>query len=396
MNTFLGVSYGDQKAKEGFYKEVCEMVLNRFYNDTNLLYGWYDHCLRKSGDLAWFMSDEELLKEIQDHLNIMDISHLEIFTVEEDARVWHGVAKENGVLLRGLNDHFFVVDVIKGGPADKAGFKLGDEILTLNGEEIHSMWDIIHFNGSGTLKRIENGVEKNIVFILVPEIVSVSYEPVISRVSKDTGLIKITSFRLDLFKTPNWKKTINKMNSYEKLVIDLRNNTGGSFVAALRALSPFFCSVPTEIGKLYKPRMRSQLNYEFKDGDNELEQFEAFKAYETVSLKTFEGYGCYKGRVTILMNNQTASVSEIFSKSLEKRKNVRLFGTNSSGSVVLSVWYWIKFHKKKYSISIPEANFISYDNSVLEGVGLTPSKDLFYEHEDLSNGVDTWVKEAIN
>ena len=48
----------------------------------------------------------------------------------------------------GAQGGVFVAELVKGGPADKAGFKLGDQIISMDGVEIKDTGDIIKVRDS--------------------------------------------------------------------------------------------------------------------------------------------------------------------------------------------------------------------------------------------------------
>src|SRR5690606_14906292 len=64
-----------------------------------------------------------------------------------------------------------------------------------------------------------------------------------------TAHLRLSSFLPQYFEREKWLDIVSSLAPYERLIIDLRGNSGGSFPAMLRVLSTFFCT-SEEIGSL--------------------------------------------------------------------------------------------------------------------------------------------------
>src|SRR5690606_1843978 len=63
----------------------------------------------------------------------------------------------------------------------------------------------------------------------------------------------IPSFRAEFFTDSEMNRITSDFKYYKELIVDLRGNSGGNFVAGLRILSTLICE-PTVVGSLIKPR----------------------------------------------------------------------------------------------------------------------------------------------
>ena len=97
---------------------------------------------------------------------------------------------------------------------------------------------------------------------------------------------------------------------------------------------------------------------------------------------------------TGFIDSETASVSEVFAETLKELKGTPILGEASSGQVVMAIWYRLDALGPGYSLSIPEAFYISPKGETIEGVGIWPKRLLNYRLNSEVQGKDSWL-EAI-
>ncbi|MCB0367246.1 MAG: PDZ domain-containing protein [Bdellovibrionaceae bacterium] len=368
---------------------ICNLVEMKFYEYTKGLEEWADKCRAEGLEISPWESTREVLGRIQVHFNHLGISHLEVYTPVEDKRLWEGQGQEIGVQARLIEDRYVITKVLPGSMAAQAELQPGDIVEELDGEPIHSLWQIHTGRGFFTVIR----GDKVFRVFLEPREVILDSSPQVRVLDPNTAVLEISSFRSPYFEEEDWKKVIRQLEPFSKVLVDIRENSGGSFVAMLRALSPFFCE-PTLIGHLVQPRKDQDKRGPLLDNLAEDYQLAELDQKGVLDLVTFAGYGCVKGKVTVLTNYQTASVSEIFAHGIRKRGNARVWGEPTAGDVVLAVWYAIPHLAKGYSLSIPEATVVTHDNVNLEAQGVWPDRELEYRLSDAVQGLDSWVVEA--
>lgn len=386
-----GFLLNQRRFHKDVYRSVCELAEQHFYQYDRSLVDWVRACIEDSSRIGMFRTTDGVLDDLRDRMSEMNASHFLIYDPVEEKRMWKGESLDTGIRSRFIEDHLIVSRVLKGTAAEAAGVRAGDEILAIEGAEQVTPWGAQRRSGRFHLARGDGELE----VWLKPTVVVVEYVPELTRIDSRTALIEISSFRGEFFDHDEWLKFTGKFTGgqFEHIILDLRENSGGNFVAMLRGLSPFFCSA-TRIGDLLQPRKVGLESDAFGDELEDEKQIAALDRYRRLGLRTFGDYGCYSGKLTVLIGPETASVSEIFSEAVKMRPRTRVWGQPTAGDVLLAVWYDLPMLGPGYSVSIPEAIFVTTDKRTLENKGVVPQKDLFYDLKIARRGLDSWVEES--
>ena len=218
-----------------------------------------------------------------------------------------------------------------------------------------------------------------------PEAVSQSKEPLYSLVEKDWGYLSLRSFLPQYFEQAQWSELVDRAEPVKNLIIDLRQNQGGNFVAMLRVLSSLICKPATRIGRLERPKTQNSQRVVFEDLLEDADQLKTLETFRYAEMHTFSGYPCFQfERMIVLTDYQTASVSEIMTFAL-KHHGALHFGDRTAGSVLVGVWYPLHQLGKGYWISLPEAYFTSFDGSFIEGEGVWSDFDINLNQESIKD-----------
>lgn len=205
-----------------------------------------------------------------------------------------------------------------------------------------------------------------------PETIAQDKGPKFQLIDKDYGYLRLESFLPQYFEANSWRSLAQQIEPVSKLVIDLRQNQGGNFVAMLRVLSSFYCQPNERVGRLVQPKNKNQHPVVFEDQLEDLDQLAILEQSGNAWLKTFENYPCIKSKLVLLTDSETASVSEIFTLSLKKNRRALHVGERTAGSVLVGVWYPLKVLGRGYWLSLPEAFFEEIGSETLEGQGVDP------------------------
>ena len=207
-----------------------------------------------------------------------------------------------------------VIAPISDTPAEKAGIKAGDYIVRINKEQVQgkTLMEAVKLMrgpvGSSielTIRRKE--VKKSLTFNIKRQIIEVkSVESKILGKKKNIGYIKLKSFNEN-----SDKQFIKKIKDYEKqkligYIIDLRNNPGGLLNQAV-SITDFFL----EEGEIVSTKGR--------------------RTSETRKFFARSGDGIKGKPIIVLINNGSASASEIFAGALKDHKRAIILGENSYG-----------------------------------------------------------------
>lgn len=277
----------------------------------------------------------------------------------------NGQYKGIGVSIGVSNKEVAIIEVRDDTPAKKADIRVGDIILKINEQEINtsnieSITSIVESSDSITLelKRDKETLTKNVDVktIIKPSVSST----IINRNGKNIGYIYIETFSntTDI----QFKDSLELLESknIDSLIIDVRNNTGGYLETAERIASLFI--------------IKNKPIYQFKAKDS----------FKIVYDKTNDSR---KYDIAVLINERTASASEILALALKESYGAILVGTRSYGKGSVQQLGNLN-SKENYKITI--AKWYSPNGNSIDEVGITPG--IFIEND---SNVDKQLEKAI-
>ncbi|MEZ4872998.1 MAG: S41 family peptidase [Bdellovibrionales bacterium] len=382
------------------FKMVCDFVEERYYLADENLTKWHDLCLEVGDALPLFISEDETVRALRQVLGILPVSHLDVYSPVEEKRAWQGIGEDTGLRAELVQDYFVVTQVLSESP-NRDQIKKGDIVFKINGEYVTRANQVMFEAGEWAVLRLKSVVSKSDGFVqsdfdeftvqAKKAEINVDASNKVYQYAPEVWVLQLGSFKAEWFKELNWKELVGQFIDKPQLVIDLRGNLGGDFAALLRALSPFYCQ-PTLIGYINAPRREVKEPMAFPDAVEAKKQFEVLEVARQVMLITYEGYGCFKGKLSVLVDENTGSSAEIFAQAM-KEKGVRVWGERTKGEVVMSVWYDISYILGKgYSISVPEATYSTVRNNDLEAYGVIPDRELYYQLQYELHGKDSWIE----
>lgn len=268
-----------------------------------------------------------------------------------------------------------VIDMFEDSPSYKAGLKVGDIILKVDGEsyEGKNSNDISNYiKNSGkskivlTVKRDneEKDISINLSKVEIPHVSG----KVIEQDSKKIGYIKIS-----LFASNSYKQFKNKLDELEKsniddLIIDVRDNNGG------------YLSSVTDICNLFLDK--GKVIYQLEDSKGKV------KKKDTTKEKR-------KYDIVVLINGGSASASEILASAIKESYGGDIVGTNSYGKgTVQQTKKLLDGSMIKYTTQ----KWLTPDGNSINGVGVTPTKVVELNEEYFNNPTtenDNQLQEAI-
>jgi len=247
-----------------------------------------------------------------------------------------------------------VVSPIEDTPAFKAGILAGDKIMQIEGESTDGLtvMDAVHKlrgePGTKVTISIQRGNAQEWKDYTITRAIIKVQTVRFTTIGEDTGYIRINEFMgkaaagvseaLDDFS----KKKINKV------VIDLRNNPGGLLDEAVR-ISEFFLPKDTMI-----------VSTSGRDQE---------KAIKFRSEKDRK----YKGRLVLIINEGSASASEILAGAMQDNKRAVIIGSRSFGKG--SVQTIIPLSDKS-ALRITTAKYFTPNGKQIHGVGIKPDIEL--------------------
>ncbi|MCB0414630.1 MAG: hypothetical protein KDD50_09865 [Bdellovibrionales bacterium] len=393
ISLVLASYLSDLQKQRSFFDGICLLVKQNFYQQDEHLKSWYRDCKNLSQDTGFIFDTRDFVEKINDQLSTLEVSHLELYLPENNLRLWKGKGLYTGILARFVDGQLIVFELNESSDAKDKGIAKGDLIVSIDGQSKVTPWIAETQGGKYQILRRSSKTEKARSFqvYIEPKEVSLDLSIKIKKISEEKVYIKIPSFIRSYFQKEDWHKLASQLLSFKEIWIDLRGNSGGSLLAALRGVSPFFCN-PTPVGFLEKPSVKNDRSAEFRDEVDELKQLDSMNHVSQIILKTFSDYPCVKAkRINILVDYGTSSAAEFFAYVLSKRQGVQVKGQSTAGSVVMASWYKVPFKRKILSLSIPESIYRDENNKELEGVGVIPGEFLFYDYDQAIEGRDSWL-----
>lgn len=251
----------------------------------------------------------DILRKLDPHSSYIPAS--ERVAANEDLR---GNFDGIGVEFNIFEDTIVVLTPLSGGPSEALGIQSGDKIIAVDGKNVAG----VGITNAGVMKALKGprGTEVDVTILRgkkqtdytivrdkIPQYsVDVSY-----MVSNDVGYIKVNRFSATTFE--EFQKGLTKLEErgMKKLILDLQGNPGGYMNMAIQMADEFLPSGKKIVSQLGK---ESRYNAE---------------AYAT-NKGTFEN-----GDLIVLVNEGTASASEILAGALQDNDRALIVGRRSFG-----------------------------------------------------------------
>ena len=181
-------------------------------------------------------------------------------------------------------------------------------------------------------------------------------------------ILKFPSF---YFTNAEIDSMIGKARKHKTLIVDLRENSGGSLDTLKYLLGEMFVK---------------EVNIGDRTGKDERKPVIA------------KGRGSrFEGKLIVLVDSRSASASELFARVVQIEKRGTVLGDLSSGSVMAAKHYSYKAGVDTvvfYGASITEADIIMTDGKSLERTGVTPDEIVLPTSADLANNRDPVLARA--
>ena len=293
-------------------------------------------------------------------------------------------------------------DVHEHSPAATAGIERGWTLIAANGEEaIPPKQPVFRFDASNAVEALDREMRNRSVVIDVPKSKKhakpfAEFPPVSARRLEGGGAILTVSHfpgAVGIDVAHAISRAIEELNP-KRLIIDLRGNTGGG-LGCIRLMSllvpgrrPIGCSLTRKaFGRGVNPERLPRFN---RIPRNRLECLPLFPRFafrdKSVVLET-EGLGKqpFHGAIAILVNQHSASATEMIAAFASETKTAVLVGAKTPGRVTGAKSFPV-LHG--YRCAIPMVRYLTWCGAVLEGIGVTPDVCITEDAAALRSGVD--------
>lgn len=268
-------------------------------------------------------------------------------------------------------DFVEIISPMKGSPADEAGLQPKDIVIAIDGEDMTDipgdlvLQRILGPAGSEVTLTIQRGEEIFDVTITRNKIVvpTVEYE----MLEDNIGYIALQTYGDN--STEQLRAALRDLldQNAKGLVFDLRNNGGGYLNTAIEVVSEF-------IGE-------GVVMYE-QYGDGETFTYEAIPGGLATEIP-----------MVVLVNEGTASASEITAGAIQDLGRAPLVGVTTYGKG--SVQTWVALQDNAGGVRVTIARWLTPDGRQISEIGLTPEYVVEMTEEDYTEGRDPQLDTAI-
>ena len=272
---------------------------------------------------------DEMLKKLDPYTVFYHESNMEDYRLMATGQ-YGGI----GALIRKMKEHTCIVQPYENSPASESGLKAGDKIVSIDGVSMvgKSSDDVSSFLKGPRGTTIEVEIDRPIVGLktlkVTREEIKLPDLPYTGMLSDKIGYVKLSSFSQTAFNSVKQAFDELKGKGMETAILDLRDNGGGLLMEAIRIVNLF---VPK--GQLIvstKGRLK-----------------EENRAYKTREKPIFP-----EMRLVVLINERSASASEIVAGSLQDLDRAIVVGGQSYGKGLVQRTYDLKYGSKlKLTIS---------------------------------------------
>ena len=224
-----------------------------------------------------------------------------------------------GISFRVLNDTITVIEPVAGGPSARMGVLSNDRIVKINDSSSIKWTDqqVMHTlrGPKGTKVKISivrPSVKEILDFIIIRDEIAITSVDAALMITKDVGYIRVNQFKETTHSEMDKALQTLKAEGMKELILDLRDNGGGYLEEAVRMADQFLDAGPVDhphkivYTKSRKPEFEE--SYTAQSG----------QPYEHLPL-------------IVLINNASASASEIVAGALQDWDRALIVGETSFG-----------------------------------------------------------------
>jgi carboxyl-terminal processing protease len=267
---------------------------------------------------------------------------------EESARSsMEGEIQGIGVLVEMVEDQITVVSPFEGSPADRAGIQPGDVLLEADGVDLAGM----DLSDAAALIRGPAGTDVHLVILRDDETLEFDVTRDVVQIPSVRGEMlegDVAYVRLSRFgnRTPEeLQEVLDELLSQEPqgMILDLRNNPGGGLDSSVDIADEFL-----DEGVVLTERFGNGRERVFRASDSGIAQ---------------------EIPLVVLINEGSASASEVLAGAIHDRQRGTLIGETSFGKGTVQTWHSLS---NGGGVRITTARWLTPDGTWVHESGLTP------------------------
>jgi carboxyl-terminal processing protease len=265
-----------------------------------------------------------------------------------------------------------IISPIPGSPAEAAGLRSGDAIIAIDGEDMTGVnpelvrQQVLGPAGTVVTLTIQRGDEKPFdVTITRARITVRSAEG--KMLEDGIAYVRVTTFGDKT--TPELIAALEELmdKNPKGLILDLRNNGGGYLQTAVEVASQFI-------------------------GEG-IVLYEQYGNGERISYEAQPGGLAVDVPLVVLINEGTASASEIVAGAIQDHGRGKLVGVTSYGKG--TVQNWIPLNNDQGAVRVTIARWLTPNENTIHDVGLTADVVVEMTEDDYNNNRDPQLDKAV-
>ena len=298
------------------------------------------------------------------HTAYMDPDETKEFDKSLSGQIGGGIGAEIGL----RNNKPTIIKPLENSPAQKAGIKAGEAIVKVN-DEASSDWSVEkvvskirgEVGTSVKLTLLSDGKTRE-VSVVRQNIVSPAVE---SEVDGEIGILKVNRFGDDTVSLSRKYASEFVEKGVKKVILDLRNNPGGTVGAAQGLLGIWL--------------------------DNQIAMTERRGSEIVKTLRTTGTSILGNMKTVVLINGNSASASEITAGALREYGKATLVGQKSYGKGSVQIVLGLPGGSQ---MKVTEARWYTPKGKNIDKTGIEPDVKVDLSSDDVNNNVDSQMDKA--
>lgn len=298
------------------------------------------------------------------HTAYMDPDETKEFDKSLSGQIGGGIGAEIGL----RNNKPTIIKPLENSPAQKAGIKAGEAIVKVN-DEASSDWSVEKVVskirgevGTSVKLTLLSGSQTREVSVVRQNIVSPAVE---SEIDGEIGILKVNRFGDDTVNLSRKYASEFVEKGVKKVILDLRNNPGGTVGAAQGLLGIWL--------------------------DNQIAMTERRGSEIVKTLRTTGTPILGNMKTVVLINGNSASASEITAGALREYGKATLVGQKSYGKGSVQIVLGLPGGSQ---MKVTEARWYTPKGKNIDKTGIEPDVKVDLSSDDVNNNVDPQMDKA--
>jgi carboxyl-terminal processing protease len=293
---------------------------------------------------------------------------------ESEASSLSGEYQGIGAQVDTSGEYLTVISPFEGSPAQAVGLRPGDMIIAIDGEDMsdytpeEARQRVLGPEGTKVVLTIaREGESEPLDFTITRALITV--ESVTGEMlENDIAYVDINSFGDNTTRELRDKLDELLLENPKGILIDLRFNPGGFLITSVEVMSEFVDEGVVLIEQY---------------GDGTRDVYNALGNGKATDLP-----------LVVLINEGSASASEILAGTLQDYERAKLVGVQSYGKGSVQTWQPLSNNQGAARITI--AKWLTPNERAIDGVGLTPDYIVEMTEDDYTNDLDPQLDKAID